>query len=168
VTQAAVESFRWITHAQAVDGLGLAETTPGPLIMVLQFIGFMAAWNHPAGPGRLASATAGALITTWVTFLPGFAFVFLGAPYVERLRAFPTLSAAMRAVTAAVVGVIANLAVVFGVAVLFPGGLHGPVNVFAVVLTAASFLLLTLTRIEAVWVIAAGAAAGLLLRIIAG
>jgi chromate transporter len=166
VTQAAVESFRWITHAQAVDGMGLAETTPGPLIMVLQFVGFMAAWNHPVTGNRLASATVGALVTTWVTFLPCFVFVFLGAPYIEGLRTRPTLAAALKGVGAAVVGVILNLGVVFGLAVVFPSGLRGPLDLFAAIVAAASFLLLTRTRVEAVWIVLAGAAAGLLFRLL--
>jgi chromate transporter len=163
-THAAVDTFGWITHAQAVDGMGLAETTPGPLIMVLQFVGFMAAWNHPAASGRLASATVGALLTTWVTFLPSFVFVFLGAPYIERLRERPALAAALRGVGAAVVGVILELGVVFGIAVLFPGGPSGArsPDLFAIAVAAVSFAVLVLTRVEGYWLVLAGAAAGLL------
>ncbi len=166
VTQAAVESYGWLSHAQAVDGLGLAETTPGPLIMVVQFVGFMAGWNHPPGGTRLASATVGALLTTWVTFLPCFVLVFLGAPYLERLHGKRTLSGALRGVTAAVVGVILNLALVFGSAVLFPSGPGHAPDLFAAILAAAAFLALTLTRLEAVWAIVAGAAAGLLFHLL--
>ena len=86
VLQAAVQSYHWITQHQAIDGLGLAETTPGPLIMVLQFVGFMTGWNRPEGMSRLASASLGAVVTTYVTFLPCFFYIFLGAPYVESLR----------------------------------------------------------------------------------
>ena len=114
VTQAAVQSFHWITQAQAIDGLGLAETTPGPLIMVLQFIGFMSGWNRPEGMSPLASATLGALVTTYVTFLPCFFYIFLGAPYIEGLRGNRSLTSALSGITAAIVGVILNLAMVFG------------------------------------------------------
>jgi chromate transporter len=163
-TQAAVETFGWITHAQAVDGMGLAETTPGPLIMVLQFVGFMAAWRHPATSGPLASATVGALLTTWVTFLPGFVMVFLGAPYIDRLRERPVLAAALRGVGAAVVGVILELGVVFGIAVLFPPGADGAraPDVFAIAVAVVSFAILVRTRLEGYWLVLAGAAAGLL------
>ena len=113
VTQAAVENFGWISHAQAVDGLALAETTPGPLIMVLQFVGFMAGWNHPQGMVPLTSAVLGALVTTYTTFLPCFLFIFLGGPYIEYLRGNRNLTGALSGITAAVVGVILNLALVF-------------------------------------------------------
>src|SRR6185503_15725003 len=86
VTQVVVGSYGWITHTQAIDGLALAETTPGPLIMVLQFVGYMAAWNHPEGMTQAGSALTGALVTTYATFLPCFLFIFLGAPYIELLR----------------------------------------------------------------------------------
>jgi chromate transporter len=167
VTQAAVESFRWISHAQAVDGLGLAETTPGPLVMVLQFVGFLAAWNHPETAAPLASATLGALLTTWVTFLPCFVFVFLGAPYIDFLRTLSVLSAAMKGVTAAVVGIILNLAVVFGIAVLLPSGAGGPLDPFAAVVTLVAFAVLLFSRIEAIWVVLGGAAFGLAFRLLA-
>ena len=114
VMQAAVQSYHWITQAQAIDGLGLAETTPGPLIMVLQFVGFMTGWNRPEGMSRLAGASLGAAVATYVTFLPCFFYIFLGAPYVESLRGKRNLTAALSGITAAVVGVILNLAVVFG------------------------------------------------------
>ena len=122
VTQSAVRSYGWLTHAQAVDGLALAETTPGPLVMVLQFVGYMAAWNHPEGLTPTVSALVGALVTTYVTFLPCFLFIFLGAPYIEVLRGNRYLTGALSGVTAAVVGVILNLAVVFGTTVLWPAG----------------------------------------------
>ncbi|MGH9365860.1 MAG: chromate efflux transporter [Thermoanaerobaculia bacterium] len=162
VTQAAVGTFHWLTHAQAVDGLALAETTPGPLIMVLQFVGFMAGWRHPDGMTQLGSGVLGALVTTYTTFLPSFLFILLGAPYVETLRGNRRLSAALAGITAAVVGVILNLAFVFGQTVLFPGGFPVGVNVFSVVLCAASLLALLLLRVDLLWVIAGGAAAGLL------
>ena len=119
VTQVVTGARGWLTHAQAVDGLALAETTPGPLIMVLQFVGFMPGWNNPQGMDQTTSAVVGALVTTYATFLPCFVFIFLGAPYVERLRGNRTLSAALTGITAAVVGVIANLALYFAVHTLF-------------------------------------------------
>src|ERR1700693_178618 len=160
VTQAAVQSYHWITQAQAIDGLGLAETTPGPLIMVLQFVGFMSGWNRPEGMSRLASASVGALVTTYVTFLPCFFYVFLGAPYVETLRRNRNLTSALSGITAAVVGVILNLAVVFGLAVLFPGGWGRPPDWFAVALIAAAFAALYFAKLDAVWVVLAGGAIG--------
>ncbi len=162
VTQAAVQSYHWITQTQAIDGLGLAETTPGPLIMVLQFVGFVSGWNRPEGMSRLASATLGALVTTYVTFLPCFLYIFLGAPYVERLRGNRNLTSALSGITAAVVGVILNLAVVFGIAVLLPSGRGQMPDWFALVLTAAAFVALSLFKFEAVWVVLAGSAVGLL------
>jgi len=162
VTQAAVQSYHWITQTQAIDGLGLAETTPGPLIMVLQFVGFVSGWNRPEGMSRLASASLGALVTTYVTFLPCFLYIFLGAPYVERLRGNRNLTSALSGITAAVVGVILNLAVVFGIAVLLPSGWGQMPDWFALVLTAAAFVALSLFKFDAVWVVLAGSAVGLL------
>ncbi len=113
VAQMAVENHGWLTQKQMMAGLGLAETTPGPLIMVLQFVGFVAAWQHPGDLHPLLAGTLGALVTTWVTFLPCFLFVFLGAPHVESLRDRPALASTLTAITAAVVGVILNLAIWF-------------------------------------------------------
>ncbi|MDQ6893961.1 MAG: chromate efflux transporter [Acidobacteriota bacterium] len=162
VTQAAVATYHWISHAQAIDGLALAETTPGPLIMVLEFIGFMSGWNRPEGMSRLGSASLGALVTTYVTFLPCFFYVFLGAPYVESLRSNRSLTAALSGITAAVVGVILNLAVVFAVAVLLPGGWGHAPDWFALALTAAAFAALHFFDVDAIWVVLAGGAVGLL------
>ena len=161
VTQAAVQSFHWITQAQAIDGLGLAETTPGPLIMVLQFIGFMSGWNRPEGMSPLASATLGALVTTYVTFLPCFFYILLGAPYIEGLRGNRSLTSALSGITAAIVGVILNLAMVFGLAVLFPRGLGHALDLFSLLVTAAAFAALFFFELEAVWVVLAGGAIGL-------
>ena len=111
--------IHWLAPGQMLDGLGLAETTPGPLIMVLQFVGFLGGWNQPAALPPLFAATLGALITTWATFVPCFIWIFLGAPYIEQLRGNKALTAALSAVTAAVVGVVLNLAVWFGIHVLF-------------------------------------------------
>jgi chromate transporter len=161
VTQAAVQAYHWITQAQAIDGLGLAETTPGPLIMVLQFVGFMTGWNDPEGMTRTGSATLGALVTTYVTFLPCFFYVFLGAPFVESLRGNRHISSALSGITAAIVGVILNLAVVFGAAVLFPGGFGRAPDLFALVVAAAAFAALSFGKIDDVWVVLAGGAIGL-------
>ena len=129
VAQAAVEGFGWLRPGEMADGLGLAETTPGPLILVLQFVGFLAAYRDPGGLDPLVAGALGALLTSWVTFAPCFLWIFLGAPYVEALRAHRAAAAALAAVTAAVVGVIANLALWFGLHLLFvrltplwPGG----------------------------------------------
>jgi chromate transporter len=138
VSQQAVEHFHWLAPGQMLDGLGLAETTPGPLIMVLQFVGFLGAWNQPGNLPPLLAATGGALITTWTTFVPCFLWVFLGAPYIEKLRGNTRLSSALSTVTAAVVGVILNLAVWFGVHVIFPP--RGNVDWFATVVCAIAFL----------------------------
>ncbi len=115
VAQEAVEHYRWLTAPEMLAGLGLAETTPGPLILVLQFVGFLAGFRE----GGVMGGTIASLLTLWVTFAPCFAFIFLGAPFVERLHDAPRLKGALAAVTAAVVGVIANLALWFGLRVLF-------------------------------------------------
>jgi chromate transporter len=161
VTQAAVSTYAWITPAQAVDGLALAETTPGPLIMVLQFVGFMTGWSHPEGLGRLAAATLGALVTTWVTFLPCFVFVFAGAPYIEVLRGNRAVAGALSGVTAAVLGVILNLGLVFGTAVILKGGAPGGIDWFAAAVAGAAFLALHRYRIDALWIVLGGGLAGL-------
>jgi chromate transporter len=119
VAQAAVDGFHWLLPHEMVDGLGLAETTPGPLILVLQFVGFLAAFRAPGGLDPLLAGTLGAGLVLWATFVPCFLWIFVGAPYVEALRNRPAIAAALAAVTAAVVGVIANLALWFGLHVLF-------------------------------------------------
>jgi chromate transporter len=119
VAQQAVERYAWITPGQMVDGLGLAESTPGPLILVVQFVGFLAAWQIAGTEHPLLAGVLGAVITVWVTFVPCFLWIFLGAPYVEALRGNAALSSALAAITAAVVGVIANLALWFATHVVF-------------------------------------------------
>ncbi len=119
VAQQGVEQFGWLSAEEMLDGLGLAETTPGPLIMVTQFVGFLAAFRQSTGLPPLLAGTLGALLTTWVTFLPCFIWIFAGAPFVERLRENRALSSALGAITAAVVGVILNLAVWFALHFLF-------------------------------------------------
>ncbi len=137
VSQQAVEHYGWLTAGQMLDGLGLAETTPGPLIMVLQFAGFLGGWKFHAPFTPLAAASLGAFITTWTTFVPCFLWIFLGAPHIEQLRGNQMLTAALSAITAAVVGVILNLAVWFGLHVLFPAS--QPVNWFGVALGLIAF-----------------------------
>ena len=119
VAQEAVNTYGWLRPGEMLDGLGLAETTPGPLIMVVQFVGFLAAFRDATGLPPLVAATLGAILTTWVTFLPCFLWIFAGAPFVERLRGNRALSAALTAITAAVVGVILNLALWFAIHTLF-------------------------------------------------
>jgi chromate transporter len=122
VTAQLVEHLGWVTAEQSVAGLALAETTPGPLVIVLQFMGFMAGWNQPGGLDPLAAALLAGALAAWATFLPSFVFIFLGAPHVERLTHAPRIAAALAAITAAVVGVIATLAVLLARVVLFPDG----------------------------------------------
>jgi chromate transporter len=119
VAQRAVETYGWLSPGEMLDGLALAETTPGPLIMVVQYVAFIAAFRHPEGLSPHAAGVLGALLTTWVTFVPCFLWIFLGAPYVEALRNNRTINAALSAITAAVVGVILNLSVWFAVHVVF-------------------------------------------------
>jgi chromate transporter len=168
VTQVATTSFGWLTRAQAVDGLALAETTPGPLIMVLQFVGFIAGWNNPEGMSPGASAVLGALVTTYATFLPCFIYIFLGAPYVEVIRGNPHLTSALSGVTAAVVGVVLNLALVFGAAVIWPQGLAGGTQWLAVLMSAAAFALLYRVKVDVLWVVLAGGVVGVVARLLSG
>lgn len=119
VAQQAVESYGWVTAGEMLDGLGMAESTPGPLIMVTQFVGFLAAFRDPGAMHPLLAGTLGGLLTTWVTFTPCYLWIFVGAPFVEMLRANKALAGALAAITASVVGVILNLAVWFGLQVLF-------------------------------------------------
>jgi len=119
VAQRAVQSYGWLRPGEMLDGLGMAETTPGPLIMVLQFVGFMGAFRHPGGLSPLAAGLLGSTVTVWVTFVPCFLWIFVGAPYIEALRGYRPLGAALSAITAAVVGVILNLSVWFAAHVAF-------------------------------------------------
>jgi len=119
LAQEAVGTFGWLQPGEMLDGLGMAETTPGPLIMVTQFVGFLAAFRDSGMLSPLVAATLGAILTTWVTFVPCFLWIFAGAPFIERLRGNKALSAALTAITAAVVGVILNLAVWFAIHTLF-------------------------------------------------
>jgi chromate transporter len=149
VAQEAVGTFGWLQPGEMLDGLGMAETTPGPLIMVTQFVGFLAAFRDSGMLHPLVAATLGAILTTWVTFVPCFLWIFAGAPFIERLRGNPALSAALTAITAAVVGVILNLAIWFAIHTLFRqvqriGGIDLPVlssfNIPAVLLSAGAVI----------------------------
>ena len=158
--QSDVRGFR--PAAQAVDGLGLAESTPGPLIMVLQFVGFMAGWQAPAGGlSAGASAVLCALLTTWATFLPSLTLVLLGAPYIERLRQVRKLSAALAAIISAVTGVILHLGLTFGQSVLFPHGLASGPEVWSLLLALAAIVALRSTKVSPAFVVLLGAALGL-------
>ncbi|WP_313059006.1 chromate efflux transporter [Agrobacterium cavarae] len=119
VAQVAVETHHWMTASEMLDGLALAEATPGPLVLVLSYIGFLAAFRHPGMLDPMLAGVLGASVAAWATFVPSFIFIFLGAPYVERLRDNAALSGALSAITGAVVGVILNLSVWFGLHVLF-------------------------------------------------
>jgi chromate transporter len=129
--------------------------------MVLQFVGFIAAWNNAGGLDQTASAVLGALITTYVTFLPCFLFIFIGAPYIEVLRGNRNLTGALSGVTAAVVGVILNLAIVFGVAVIFPQGVAGGIDWFSGAMTLAAFIALYIFRADVLQVVIIGGLIGL-------
>ncbi len=159
VAQQALSHYGWLQPGQMMDGLGLAETTPGPLIMVLQFVGFMGGWNHPGGFAPIVAATAGALLTTWTTFVPCFLWIFLGAPYIERLRGNVRFSAALSTITAAVVGVVLNLAVWFGMHALFPTG--GGMDLFAVVVSLIAFIGMLRWRWDVIPVVVGAGALGL-------
>jgi chromate transporter len=157
ITEHAV-GLAWVTQDQMLQGLGLAETTPGPLIMVTQFVGFMAAWNTPGHEGTLGYATAGALLTTFATFLPSFLFIFAGAPYIMALTSNPRLGAALTGITAAVVGVIFKLAVFFAGHTFFPHA-AGP-DFFAIILAALSLTALVRFKVSMHALIGACALAG--------
>ena len=179
VAQAAVDSFGWMKPGEMIDGLGLAETTPGPLIMVTQFVGFLAAFREPGGLDPLTAGALGSLHVTWLTFAPCFLWIFLGAPYVEALRSNVALAAALSAVTAAVVGVVANLALWFALHVLFrevkPIAALGfgpdlPVLTSldwrAALLAAAAMIAMLRFKVGMIPALAACAAAGILLSLI--
>jgi chromate transporter len=181
VAQAAVETFGWLAPGEMMDGLGLAETTPGPLVMVLQFVGFLAAFRAPGSLDPLLAGCLGALLTTWVTFAPCFLWIFLGAPYVEALRSNRAISAALSAITAAVVGVVMNLALWFALHVVFrevrvveflgigvdlpaPGSINWP----AAILAVAAMVAMLRFRIGMLPTLACCALAGVALRHLVG
>jgi chromate transporter len=137
IAQAGVEQFHWLTAPQMLDGLGLAETTPGPLIMVVQFIGFMAGWNHSGNLTPFWGGLIGSLVATYFTFLPSFFFILSGGPYIEKFRGNKKISSSLSAITASVVGVVLNLAVWFGLQVIFPS--NGTINWFGLCIGMTAF-----------------------------
>jgi chromate transporter len=180
VAQRAVESYHWLAPGEMLDGLGMAETTPGPLIMVTQFVGFMAAFRQAGGLPPLLAAALGGMLTTWVTFVPCFLWIFLGAPFVEKLRGHRALGAALSAITAAVVGVVLNLAIWFALHTLFGAvrpvrgaGLAFDLPVWAsldpaaLLLALAALIAMFRFRLGAMWVLAGCALAGLGYRLLA-
>ena len=166
IAHAGVETYGWLTAPQVIDGLGLAETTPGPLIMVVAFIAYVGAWTKASGMSPQIAGICGALVATYFTFLPCFLWIFLGAPYIEQTRGNVALSATLSAITAAVVGVVLNLAVYFAQHVLFPG--NPPVDVLATLIATVAFVGLWRWRWNVVYVVLGGAAAKLLLLVTMG
>jgi chromate transporter len=176
VAQQAVEHYHWLKPGEMLDGLGMAETTPGPLIMVLQFVGFMAAFRDPGGMSPMLAGTLGGLLATWVTFTPCFLWIFLGAPFVEQLRGNKALSAALSAITAAVVGVILNLAIWFAIHTVFrqttpvrafPFSFEAPVlaslDIWALVLSVAAAFAIFRFKVGMIPTLAGCCAAGIAL-----
>jgi len=181
VAQQAVEHYGWLKPGEMLDGLGMAETTPGPLIMVTQFVGFMGAYRAPGSSNPLLAGTLGGLLTTWVTFVPCFLWIFLGAPFMETMRNNKALSAALGAITAAVVGVILNLSIWFALHVLFAEvhqvraygmGLDVPVlstvNIASLLLTLAAMIAVFRFKLGMIKVIAVCSVAGLLYGLLTG
>lgn len=178
VAQQAVDVFAWLTPGEMLDGLGLAETTPGPLIMVVQFVGFLGAFRNPGTMNPIAAGVVGSLVTVWVTFTPSFMFILVGAPWVERLTSNRKLASALAGVTAAVVGVVLNLGVWFAIHTLFTrvsDRSYGPMTIpapdpatFSPVVAAIAVLAtiaLFRFRIGMLWVLAGGAALGVVARV---
>jgi chromate transporter len=176
VAQQAVETYRWLGPGEMLDGLGMAETTPGPLIMVLQFVGFMAAFRDPGGLSPLVAGTLGGLLATWVTFTPCFLWIFLGAPFIEQIRGNKALSGALSAITAAVVGVILNLAIWFAIHTVFaevrpvrwgPLAFEAPVlssvRVWALLLSVAAIVAMFRFKVGMIPTLVACSAAGVVL-----
>lgn len=179
VAQQAVETYGWLKPHEMLDGLGMAETTPGPLIMVLQFVGFLGAYRDAGGLSPLVAATLGGLLATWVTFVPCFLWIFLGAPFVERLRGNAAVSGALSAITAAVVGVVLNLAVWFALHTLFlkttrialwPISFDAPVpasiDPWATLLAAGAAAAIFLLRANVIVTLLATSAAGVALHLL--
>jgi chromate transporter len=174
VAQRAVEDFAWLRPGEMLDGLALAETTPGPLILVLQFVAYLGAYRAATGMPSALSGILGASIAVWVTFIPCFLWIFLGAPYIESLRNYRVLNAAMASITAAVVGVILNLSVWFALHTLFAdvhslhwGLLHmnipvlSTLNPAALVLTVAALVAMLRFKVSMPTTLAGSAALGL-------
>jgi chromate transporter len=176
VAQQAVEHYHWLAPGEMLDGLGMAETTPGPLIMVLQFVGFMAAFREAGALHPLVAGTLGGLLATWVTFAPCFLWIFLGAPFIERVRGNKALAGALSAITAAVVGVILNLAIWFAIHTIFAdvrplrwgvfafdAPVPGSVRVWALMLSLAAILAMFRFRVGMIATLLACSAAGVAL-----
>jgi chromate transporter len=176
MAQQAVETYGWLKPGEMLDGLGMAETTPGPLIMVVQFVGFMAAYRDPGALPPLLAGTLGGLLATWTTFVPCFLWIGLGAPFVERLRDNKPLSGALAGITAAVVGVILNLAIWFALHTWFRetvsvGGwgfgfdmpVLASVNAWALALSVAAMVAIFRFKLGTMPILAASSLAGLLL-----
>jgi chromate transporter len=176
VAQQAVESYGWLKPGEMLDGLGMAETTPGPLIMVLQFVGFMAAYRDPGSLSPMLAGTLGGLLATWVTFAPCFLWIFLGAPFVEILRGNRALAGALSAITAAVCGVILNLAIWFAIHTIFretvsvhryglsfDAPLPASADPWALALTVAAVLAIFRFKLGVIWTLAGSVAAGIVL-----
>jgi chromate transporter len=157
VAQGAVTEFGWLQPAQMLDGLALGETTPGPLIMVVAFVGFMGGWNFS---GSLGLAWLAGLVVVWFTFLPSFGFILIGAPLVEASRDQPRLLAPLSAITAMLTGVIASLAVVLAGPVIWPQGLAGGVDGVALLLAVLGLVLLLGARWRVLTLIGAAALVG--------
>lgn len=177
VAQQAVDTYGWLTAGEMLTGLGLAETTPGPLIMVVQFVAFLGAYRHPGPFDPMTAGILGGLLATWVTFAPCFLWIFLGAPFVERLREQRRLAAALAAITAAVVGVILNLALWFALHVLFarvdeqwfgPARLFVPdlasLDPWALLIAAAAMVAMLRLKLGMLPTLALSAFAGMALR----
>jgi chromate transporter len=179
VAQQAVENYGWLQPGEMLDGLGMAETTPGPLIMVLQFVGFMGAYRDPGSLSPLLAGILGGLLATWVTFVPCFLFIFLGAPYIEKLRGNQALHGALSAITAAVVGVVLNLAIWFaihtmfqetrpvrGLGFAFDAPVLASVDIWALLLSATAVVAMFRFKIGMIPTLAACSGAGVLLYLV--
>jgi len=178
VAQQAAEYYHWVNPREMLDGLGMAETTPGPLIMVVQFVGFMAAFRESTGLSPMLAGTLGGLLATWVTFVPCFLWIFVGAPYIEALRGNKALAGALSAITAAVVGVILNLSIWFALHTLFrqtvpihdlglsfDAPVLGSVDFPALVLSIAAAIAIFRFNVGMLVVLAASCLAGILMRL---
>jgi chromate transporter len=168
VYQGAVETFDWLTPPQMIDGLALGETTPGPLIMVVAFVGFVGGWTKQLfGPEHLFLAGAlAATVVTWFTFLPSFLFILAGGPLVESTHGQLRFTAPLSAITAAVVGVIVNLAVFFAYHVLWPQGFRAPIDWISLLIGAAATIALFRFKVGVIPVILACGLAGLAITLL--
>ena len=178
VAQQAVENYHWLKPGEMLDGLGMAETTPGPLIMVLQFVGFMAAYRDPNGLSPMLAGTLGGLLATWVTFTPCFLWIFLGAPFIETLRGNTSINGALSAITAAVVGVVLNLAIWFalhtvfrevrpvrGYGLAFDMPMLSSIDLWAFVLSAAAIIAIFRFKVGMITTLLACSAIGIILHL---